>query len=359
MYKKIISESRSIIRNIFPKLMSDENIDIGTVYDTVQEFSHFLRLVTLRYWQRYGSPANDFAIKESQFYGFAGGVSYSELQNFSHTQLTRRWLTNRPMVRYQYRGDDDWLYFMTTTVGMENLGELPKVLISVYRGAQLLRAFSLFVFQAQSPKYPFQIWEHSTNFFRLELADDEIDFGLPTTHYTRQVVKNVNNQPISPLYTVILLGEMPDYSLPVSQWRQFETEQEYTYKLIFMNSFNVWESMTVHIPLEKSLNSKGEEIERARTFENFADELEAQYQQEEPVNRSSYKATTGYSDSKQNMAFAEELVNAPVVVIADGKRRIPINIRRDSFKVWNDEDFLHSIEFEFSVAHQQRNYDKW
>jgi hypothetical protein len=360
LYKHIIYESRQIIRSIFPKLMSDEDPDNTIFYPTVEEFSHFIRLITLKYWQRYGPTPVDFAIKTLQRYAFAGGVSYKDLNPFSTSKLVNRWLTNRPMVRYQTRGDDDFLYFMSTTIGVENTAEYPRVLVTAWSFTEQRAQFYLFRLIDQSPRYPFQVWQHSTNFFRLELPDYEAGYPTPITHYTFQIQKSGGaNQPYSPLYTVILTDEMPDYSQPVNQWRRFEPEQEYTYKLFFLNAFNVWETLTVHIPLEKTLTSKGEEIERPRTFDNFADELEAQFEQEEPMNRSSYKATTGYADSKENMAFAEELLNAPVVVLCDGKRRIPINIKRESFKVWNDEDFLHSVEFEFTVAHEQRNYDKW
>jgi hypothetical protein len=353
IYSTIAKEASLNIEPIFPKLNSDYAPSFN--WQTVEPFNHFLRIATLRYWQTFGEPPQDYPIAVESFHAISAGLAVPHLAGFSETTLLRRWLTHRPMVRYATRQEDDFLYFATKRGDSIAV----KILLKAYSGSAQQLELEVWNY-TQLPdalKRPFQVWQLSANFFRHELAD--LDMPTPLTHFSIQMLNASDNQPISELYMVVLTDSPPDYAGSPASWILMPPHALYHYRLHFLNSFSTWESLSIEVPLEKSLESKGEELERARSFDNFHREMQAQFSSQKPQSRSIYKASTGYKDDKPNTALALELLNSPLVFLEDGARRIPINIKRETFRVWNDLDFLHEVSFEFYIGHPANLFDKW
>lgn len=353
--KAILKEATTAITEIFPRLNPEYSPNF--LWPTILRFNHFLRAVTVKFWETYGEPAIDRPIHSETFFAISAGLAPSELLSFNQSTLLRRWLTNRPMAKETTRAADDFIYFATwkdDTIPIQ-------IWLKAYRENTL--AVNALVFDVvdissnESASRHYQIWQLSTNFYRHELAD--LDNPDAITHYSFQMVNKTTGNPIGQAYTLILTDAQPDYNLPFADLVLAKSFDHYSYRIWFLNSFNTWENLTAEVPFEKSLQTSGEEFERSRTWENFNREIEAQFQNEEPEVRSTYKASTGYKDSKLNMSLGEELLRSSHVILEDGARRIPISIRRESFKIWNDLDFLHEISFEFAVAHSRKVHDKW
>lgn len=353
--KAILSEAKQHITQIFPRLTAEYIPSFNWLQ--VNPFNHFLRAVTVKYWETYGEPAIDRPIHSTAFFALSAGLPTHQLSNFHAHTLLRRWLTNRPMLRNSTRAADDFIYFAT----WKDDTAFTQVWLKAYRGVNQI--FQSLVFQVsdisgtEQAQRPFQIWQLSTNFYQHDLADH--DNPEPLTHYSFQMIDGNTSQPMSEQYIIMLTDPKPDYSKPLAMLLTEAPLSQYSYRLWFLNSFNTWENLTAEVPLEKTLQTKGEEYERNHTWENFNSEIEAQFQNEEPEVRSLYRASTGYQDNKYNLALGEELLRSSQVILEDGNRRIPININRDSFKIWNEQDFVHQIAFDFTIAHSRKVHDKW
>ena len=146
--------------------------------------------------------------------------------------------------------------------------------------------------------------------------------------------------------------------LPVSE-EKFFTHDCKTYlcskELVYLNSFNVPESILTVGEWTKSLNVKREYAERTLSHNYLS--INGQNFQFNAVALNTFKARTGYIDKPTADYFQEVLIQNHVFLI-DDSRYIPILIKAKSVKIDECLTFLNQIDFKVEKSTKIKSYSK-
>lgn len=297
------------------------------------------RKVKLCYWASWGFPAVDQPIQTDLFWSFAGGIHASQMLGYTQASMLHKWLSHRPNIRYLNRNQIDFVSYFTTLAS--DIG----VYIDAYRSSTLIATIP----NSQPPYYEFDLKHYQIGFSALGLED--YDYGDGITHYKLQMRNNT---------TLVDVGEPLTVILTDTNTEKGEDFNEHTLQLVYLNSYRCLETMIVNVPIEKQIKVTGDELERKRTFSQVNYEVYPEFTQEEPDVRNVFKCNTGYIGGKDEAIAAEELLKSPHhLLMVPGGRRFFINMKRDTFKVWNESEIQTNVSFEFTIAQDGKFYDEW